>query len=69
MLPSNEMGVVSAADVVGRVEVVVGRNGDGDGNREWDGVLWRQNRYDFWAEEVVEERHGPEEAEGGESEG
>ncbi len=49
MLPSNEMGVVSALDVVGRVEV--GRKGDGG--------LWKENRYNFWGGEVFEERYFP----------
>lgn len=62
VLPSNEMGVVSAADVVGKVEVVVGRKGDGDG------ALWRENRYDFWEEEVFEERSVRGETNGGELE-
>ena len=57
VLPSNEMGVVSAGDVVGVVEVGVGRKGDGNG--KCDGTLWRENRYDFWGGEVFEERYFP----------
>ena len=45
------MGVVSALDVLGKVEV--GRKGDGKGG------LWRENRFDFWGGEVFEERYFP----------
>ena len=45
------MGIVSALDVVGRVEV--GRKGDGNG------ALWKENRYDFWGGEVFEDRYFP----------
>ena len=53
MLPSNEMGIVSAADVTGVVEV--GRKCNGEGK----GGLWRENRHDFWGREVFEERYFP----------
>ena len=49
MLPSNEMGIVRAEDVLGRVDVGVGRKGEGDG----EGGLWRENRFDFWGGEVL----------------
>ena len=45
MIPSNEMGVVRAEDVLGKVDVRVGRKGEGEG-------LWRENRFDFWGGEV-----------------
>ena len=69
MLPSNEMGVVSAADVVGKVEVMVGRKGDGNRGGVEGGVLWRENRYDFWEAKVFEERHVPGETTGVASDG